>query len=667
MNPAHTTKLRSLSFALAAIFLTGTLFAQVPQLINYQGRVSVGAVNFDGSGSFKFALVSTNGLTTFWSNDGTSVAGSQPTAAVTLAVTKGLYSVLLGDATLPNMTIVPATVFTNADVRLRVWFNDGVNGSQLLTPDQRIAAVGYAIMAGNAATVTDGAITSAKIASGAVGSAQLAAGAVQTANIATSAVGNAQLANSGVTITAGSGLGGGGAVALGGSVTLTNAGVLSLIGGGGITVNAGTGAITLGSNATSANTASTLVLRDAGGSFSAGTISVAGRLSLPVTTSATVGTIAQNGVPLMHTFGGIYNFFAGPGAGNFTMTGARNTASGAFALDSNTTGSQNTASGYAALTANTTGVNNTATGYLALQANTNATDNTASGFSALAGNTTGTSNTAAGSNALFYNTTASFNTASGTEALYFNTTGGKNTASGYRSLFRNTTGLENTATGYGALGPNTTGVFNTAHGAYALSSNTTGNNNIGLGYEAGNLLTTGSNNIYIGHPGVEVETDVIRIGTTQTQTRLAGSVHGIGFVANGQEALYANGFQPFLTFFDTNPGPTQHISRIQGVNGDLVLAPASYIFGEFDTGLVVKTGTGFVGIGTLAPIAKLHAEASLANTTAVYGKATGTDAVGVYGQATSAGAVGVYGQNSAGSAVTCGWQCDADTRKGRVR
>ena len=36
----------------------GTLYAQVPQLINYQGRVAVGTVNFDGAGQFKFALVS---------------------------------------------------------------------------------------------------------------------------------------------------------------------------------------------------------------------------------------------------------------------------------------------------------------------------------------------------------------------------------------------------------------------------------------------------------------------------------------------------------------------------------------------------------------------------------------------------------------------------------
>ena len=148
--------------------------AQVPQLINYQGRVVVGSTDFNGSGQFKFALVNTNGTTTYWSNDGTSTAGSQPTNAVTLTVTQGLYSLLLGDTTITNMAAIPATVFNNSDVRLRVWFNDGTDGWQLLTPDQRLAAVGYAMMAAN---VPDGAITSSKIATGAVGSSQLAAGA----------------------------------------------------------------------------------------------------------------------------------------------------------------------------------------------------------------------------------------------------------------------------------------------------------------------------------------------------------------------------------------------------------------------------------------------------------------------------------------------------------
>ena len=46
----------------------------------------------------------------------------------------------------------------------------------LLTPDQRLAAVGYAMMATQAQTVPDDAITSAKIAAGAVGTAQLVPG-----------------------------------------------------------------------------------------------------------------------------------------------------------------------------------------------------------------------------------------------------------------------------------------------------------------------------------------------------------------------------------------------------------------------------------------------------------------------------------------------------------
>ena len=136
-----------LSLILGSVLSLVTLAsAQVPQMINYQGRVAVGdpAVNFNGTGAFKFALVNGDGSASYWSNDGTSTEGSEPTAAVSLPVTKGLYSVLLG----ANMTAIPASVFANLDVRLRVWFDDGTaNGSQQLAPDQRIAAVGYAMMA----------------------------------------------------------------------------------------------------------------------------------------------------------------------------------------------------------------------------------------------------------------------------------------------------------------------------------------------------------------------------------------------------------------------------------------------------------------------------------------------------------------------------------------
>jgi len=189
----------NLKHLLALIFIclwshTFLAHAQVPQLFNYQGRIVTDGTNFDGSGQFKFALVNAAGAVSFWSNDGTSVAGSQPTAQVTLTVTRGLYSVLLGDTSIASMTMaIPITVFTNPDVRLRVWFNDNVTGFQQLSPDQRIAAVGYAMMGAN---VPDEAITSAKIAPGAVGTTQLAEGAVTGGKISAGAVTSATLADS---------------------------------------------------------------------------------------------------------------------------------------------------------------------------------------------------------------------------------------------------------------------------------------------------------------------------------------------------------------------------------------------------------------------------------------------------------------------------------------
>ena len=144
----------------------GTVFnltAQVPHIIHYQGRVTVHNIVHQGEGRFRFALVNSNGLVTFWSNDGTSAQGSEPAAAVSLLVNKGSYAVGLGDTTLPNMAAISPTVFTNTDVRLRVWFDDGAHGSQLLTPDQRIASVSYAMVA---ATVSPGGVTASSLAPG---------------------------------------------------------------------------------------------------------------------------------------------------------------------------------------------------------------------------------------------------------------------------------------------------------------------------------------------------------------------------------------------------------------------------------------------------------------------------------------------------------------------
>jgi hypothetical protein len=150
--------------------------AQVPNLLNYQGFVAVGGANFTGSGQFRFALVNAAGTTTFWSNDGTSVGGGQPATAVTLAVSGGVFSVVLGTA---PMTAIPATVFTaNSDVRLRVWFDDGSHGVQLLAPDQRVVAGAYAIRAGSADALAASASVPAVQITGTVTSAQIADGSV---------------------------------------------------------------------------------------------------------------------------------------------------------------------------------------------------------------------------------------------------------------------------------------------------------------------------------------------------------------------------------------------------------------------------------------------------------------------------------------------------------
>ncbi len=161
--------------ALALSGLAPSLAAQVPRLLDYQGRIAVQGVNFDGDGQFKFALVDGAGTLTYWSHDGTSIAGGPPASSIALPIAKGLYGVRLGDTSVANMSALAPAVFDHPDVRLRVWFDDGTTGFQQLTPDRRIAAVAYALIAEE---VPDGAITADKLAPSAVTTAKLAPGSV---------------------------------------------------------------------------------------------------------------------------------------------------------------------------------------------------------------------------------------------------------------------------------------------------------------------------------------------------------------------------------------------------------------------------------------------------------------------------------------------------------
>jgi len=237
----------------------GSVAAQVPSVISYQGRVQASGTNLSGTGQFKFALVSpgtnvsrqataaatvTSGFVTainvidggggyvsapnvtitdatgtgaaavaqvsggvvtniviqnagsgysssptvtiapppltivhgtFWSNDGTSSAGSEPASAVPVAVQQGLFTVFLGDTNLPNMQSVPVSVFNQEDVRLRIWLRDGTNAFAQLSPDQRLGSVGYAM---KAAFVSEGGVSGAALATGAVTSVKIENGSI---------------------------------------------------------------------------------------------------------------------------------------------------------------------------------------------------------------------------------------------------------------------------------------------------------------------------------------------------------------------------------------------------------------------------------------------------------------------------------------------------------
>lgn len=84
-------------------------------------------------------------FSTFWSNDGTSANGSEPAAAVDLTVSNGLFTVALGDTTLPNMAALDTSVFAHLGLQLRIWFNDGSQGSVALSPPQPLTTVPYAL------------------------------------------------------------------------------------------------------------------------------------------------------------------------------------------------------------------------------------------------------------------------------------------------------------------------------------------------------------------------------------------------------------------------------------------------------------------------------------------------------------------------------------------
>lgn len=147
------------------------------------------------------------------------------------------------------------------------------------------------------------------------------------------------------------------------------------------------------------------------------------------------------GVSRIHNTG-TNNFFAGPTAGNFTLTGQNNVAIGGISGDAITSGNGNTFVGYASGTGVTTGSNNTVVGNLALDVATTGSANTAIGSNALGAVSTGDQNLGIGFFTGDNITTGSYNVIIGTDI-----DAPSPTANGQLSIQNIIFGVSNTATG----------------------------------------------------------------------------------------------------------------------------------------------------------------------------------------------------------------------------
>ncbi|WOO41349.1 hypothetical protein [Rubellicoccus peritrichatus] len=129
--------------------------AAITNTLPYQGRVSEDNLLPTGPRHFKFAIVddATSPTVSYWSNDGTSTSGSEPSIGHELQVTKGLFALELGEGGVSNIAL-PSDIWNNDILYLRVWYSEGgASGPFDLIESIRILPVAHA----HRATIADSA------------------------------------------------------------------------------------------------------------------------------------------------------------------------------------------------------------------------------------------------------------------------------------------------------------------------------------------------------------------------------------------------------------------------------------------------------------------------------------------------------------------------------
>jgi len=121
-------KARTAAVCMTMILTTGVLLAQVPNVINYQGRLVDGETLVNGDVSLELRIYDS-------ATDGALLYADSNT----VTVVDGLYSTHIGDDTIMGSL---TNALTNAMVYLEV-----VIGGKMLTPRERLVTVPYAMKA----------------------------------------------------------------------------------------------------------------------------------------------------------------------------------------------------------------------------------------------------------------------------------------------------------------------------------------------------------------------------------------------------------------------------------------------------------------------------------------------------------------------------------------
>jgi hypothetical protein len=307
----------------------------------------------------------------------------------------------------------------------------------------------------------------------------------------------------------------------------------------------------------------------------------------------------------------------------------------------------NTGVGYQSMRAVTVGIENTAMGSLSLPALTTGIRNTSVGFQSLVSLNTGFYNTGLGFDTGLSITNQAYNTAVGAQALMWHT-GYNNTAIGVSALAFPGAGSNNTALGFGAGQDITTGNYNIVIGAYpvATAGITSGDHNILIGTDVRPPSPTASNQLNVGNliyatllgTGSAASTGNVGIGSSDPSEKLTvlinstedpphnGTPGAAGIKITNQDTTL-NSISG-ITFGGTDDGGTErHSGAIAwGKDSNWVGGSGNYpgyisIWTRPDGGEEAErlrvTAAGNVGIGTLAPGARLDIFSTGSNSSAV--------------------------------------------------